>query len=889
MGGPPRQSRPRSGPSWPCWHGPLVGACGTTGSTGAHRWIPRRLSCRGHEGSLCFLAECCWPPSSGDLPGCEGKKGILQSIGQDQDPATTGAHLQALTGRETGGEAIRDDCCWSRTHGPSRTRRRQEGNPGLCLGRRRRRSRHVSDGNPCRDPLCHVLTVGQRSEASSPHHSRPCSLGSSGDFWLCWERADLSKSLLGQCTGARAGDLDASGPLRSHSVYQGSLQTACFALRPSLSFLVDLAAHSQLDSPWVLGLSQEVMGVSSAGCCSHLFGGCCSPAPPAVLGCFHCTSTLRPDCVPNNCIGGSGTVTFLVSRPGGSLVFPIFGPDAPHYPYVGLWTRAHAPVFLHRCCVVNFCCSVGQSFVHHGLQMATASRPRIEVSLPDWALGGAQNSCIGCSGAAALRTRNIDCHRIYPMAASPACLCFILVAVCSICCTAAWCVLGGFACGVLEFLGNLGCHFPQALSWKPAPSVRVGCHAVVSLLGIALQFGAYHCPQDQALTWVEMQSASVLCMVQVLVTCSLLRLLLWQLGLSCSPGGRLLLAVVAWAPTQTVLAFDSIRNGGGPFLPDARKRKPTRPIANIGGKRLNFWAYTLCLLALPVGIEAGPIGLSSGILLLPICLPNTVAGMARPPQPDDPPFCPRPHLIPPEELVAQTGTCAVPPLGSRPEVAAARAPDRWLGVYIFTPYYTTITAAVKFHCPASVDQVCELIRDRIPGVPVGPFDVVVPLRPQRFPEYPAFLRLPSIIRYQGPDGHSGIVLDLTRVGGRYFATVLPKRLDYDTLLRFITPLTAHNDLPLCVYAAFFQNPWPEGVPLDLHDGDVLTFSHGPLTAYARHAVDPTFQPDAIWGDLRHMPGIESTDCVCLMHGDRRFTLPPTTIMGRQLCKLRQGA
>ena len=356
MGGPPRQSRPRSGPSWPCWHGPLVGACGTTGSTGAHRWIPRRLSCRGHEGSLCFLAECCWPPSSGDLPGCEGKKGILQSIGQDQDPATTGAHLQALTGRETGGEAIRDDCCWSRTHGPSRTRRRQEGEQGLCLGRRRRRSRHVSDGNPCRDPLCHVLTVGQRSEASSPHHSRPCSLGSSGDFWLCWERADLSKSLLGQCTGARAGDLDASGPLRSHSVYQGSLQTADFALRPSPSFLVDLAAHSRLDSPWVLGLSQEVMGVSSAGCCSHLFGGCCGPALPAVLGCLHCTSTLRPDCVPNNCIGGSGTVTFLVSRPGGSLVFPIFGPDAPHYPYVGLWTRAHAPVFLHRCCVVNFCC-----------------------------------------------------------------------------------------------------------------------------------------------------------------------------------------------------------------------------------------------------------------------------------------------------------------------------------------------------------------------------------------------------------------------------------------------------------------------------------------------------------------------------------------------------
>ena len=174
-------------------------------------------------------------------------------------------------------------------------------------------------------------------------------------------------------------------------------------------------------------------------------------------------------------------------------------------------------------------------------------------------------------------------------------------------------------------------------------------------------------------------------------------------------------------------------------------------------------------------------------------------------------------------------------LGTRPRVESPPAPelhlgpftwqtrpedvspdDKLLGIYVYTPYYKTATAALKSHGAASTAQVCEVVPDRVPHVPVGLFDAVVPLRPQRFPEFPAFLHLPSIIKHQGPEGHAGIVLDLTRVGGRYFATVLPKRLEYDVLLRFVTPLTWHSDLPLCAYAAFFQNPWPARPDLDCH-------------------------------------------------------------------------
>ena len=167
--------------------------------------------------------------------------------------------------------------------------------------------------------------------------------------------------------------------------------------------------------------------------------------------------------------------------------------------------------------------------------------------------------------------------------------------------------------------------------------------------------------------------------------------------------------------------------------------------------------------------------------------------MARPPQPGDPPHGSQPHLIPPEELVAQVGTCSLRLLGTRPRVESPPAPelhlgpftwqtrpedvspdDKLLGIYVYTPYYKTATAALKSHGAASTAQVCEVVPDRVPHVPVGLFDAVVPLRPQRFPEFPAFLHLPSIIKHQGPEGHAGIVLDLTRVGGRYFATVFAK-------------------------------------------------------------------------------------------------------------------
>ena len=75
MGGSPRQPRSRSSPSWPSWHGSFTGTWRAIGSPGEHGWIPRRLSYRGHEGPLCFLARVLLDSAFQGSPRLRGKEG----------------------------------------------------------------------------------------------------------------------------------------------------------------------------------------------------------------------------------------------------------------------------------------------------------------------------------------------------------------------------------------------------------------------------------------------------------------------------------------------------------------------------------------------------------------------------------------------------------------------------------------------------------------------------------------------------------------------------------------------------------------------------------------------------------------------------------------------
>ena len=396
------------------------------------------------------------------------------------------------------------------------------------------------------------------------------------------------------------------------------------------------------------------------------------------------------------------------------------------------------------------------------------------------------------------------------------------------------------------------------------------------------------------LPWIEAQASTGSLSFLILLTCSLVRLLLEQLSFRSSPGGRFILRFVEWAPSGILCPLA----GRGAFPSYGRRARSPRAARTAHclparSHRASTWAFLLALLTLPEPVRTEPRLSAPGLLWLALSSPLGSAGMARPGPPTEPSTSSgRPHLIPPEDLIADRGAYVhgrpwytrddrespgpdlrLDPLPLRHIPAAPTREAPWLGICVFTPHYKPITAAVRPDT-LTVNHITGIILERVPGVPRDLFDRVVPIKPQRFTGVGYFIRFHSILRHQGPDGHAAVILDLTRAGGRYFSTVLPRRIEYHDLMRFITPLTSYSDQPLCLYVAFFRHPWPADVPVDLKDGDVIIATQGEQAELPRPRFEDLLAPQAQWEDLRHFPPVETTPSTCLLFGDQRFCIPP---------------
>ncbi|OLP80330.1 hypothetical protein AK812_SmicGene39256, partial [Symbiodinium microadriaticum] len=271
--------------------------------------------------------------------------------------------------------------------------------------------------------------------------------------------------------------------------------------------------------------------------------------------------------------------------------------------------------------------------------------------------------------------------------------------------------------------------------------------------------------------------------------------------------------------------------------------------------------------------------------------------MTRAPQPGDPPGAPytqrRPHLIPPEELTPHVGTCPhtlVNSLrrdldGDEPRLLPLDAatlpsaddsnPDsgsEWLGAYLLAPHYKTLTLAIR-PPERSMRSALDLLLDRSPDIPGAFFDTVLPLRPQRFGGIGSFVRFSSTVRNTGVGGQAVVVLDLTRVGGQYFAAVLAKELAYQTLIDYIVPLTSCHDVALSVFIGYRTRRWPESALVTLRDGDVITVLRQEYEASPPIRAEDLFNTGTKWRFPRDIPRFTYGESLCVLHRDRRYLLP----------------
>ena len=388
-------------------------------------------------------------------------------------------------------------------------------------------------------------------------------------------------------------------------------------------------------------------------------------------------------------------------------------------------------------------------------------------------------------------------------------------------------------------------------------------------------------------SWVEQQAASaVICAVGGFGA-SLLCICLRQLGFGISPLGRLALGALADTSPALAVGF------GQAFIVQHRQQRHASPACSSDtSKSRSVIRYRRGIWTRFIGVLMGFVGMPASLavqrgppLSIPLSLvyflyPGGVAAMTAPDSEWEwlgSPGRIRPHERPVNQLVhhvgppvqwpATWGVLRGEPDGSPPKIKTfddARNPGthrtqsgetvRWLGAIIYTPNIRPVLVALREIRPLSIHSYIDIVIDSAPGVDFLTYKCCVPVVPQRFNNSLTLLRYPCHIKDMPGGELFAVAVDLSRVGGMYYACILPSPLPYDDLIQYLLPQTSYDDAPLRIFIGDSGEQHRPGQPVHLFDGVVIL------------AVRPVYE----WG---HIPqpsrsvqipriGAHCTTCLC---------------------------
>ena len=247
--------------------------------------------------------------------------------------------------------------------------------------------------------------------------------------------------------------------------------------------------------------------------------------------------------------------------------------------------------------------------------------------------------------------------------------------------------------------------------------------------------------------------------------------------------------------------------------------------------------------------------------------------------PEDFPVMP----VPPEDVATFQGGPwpSLPPAGPTHSPAVLQLtpgarnlpPDdgTWLGVQVHTPHFPSTNFACQVSREDGVHHTAELVRQYTGGSIGQLYEVVMPVRPQRFPGYAEFIKFPHIIRYQQGLDSAAVMLDLTRVGGNYFPYVLPCHMGHQAFLDFVQDYIRVEADTVFVFVGGRKSPWPRPEPFAFKDGDAVVLSIHRHAEPQDTSVHDLFEPGASWGPLAHIPHLHPAQGVYVIHeGDTYF-------------------
>ena len=199
--------------------------------------------------------------------------------------------------------------------------------------------------------------------------------------------------------------------------------------------------------------------------------------------------------------------------------------------------------------------------------------------------------------------------------------------------------------------------------------------------------------------------------------------------------------------------------------------------------------------------------------------------------------------------------------------------ERWLGVYVHTPFFPTVSFAIQPSPEAKAYGIIDAIQDHVGGVPHELYPVIVPVLPQRYPGYASFVRMPRVIRDAGGADATAIIIDLTRIGGNYFAEVVPRRLSYAQLMLKIKPGATNHSGDFHVFFGRNQTPWLAGEFVTMYDGAVVTVATSVDAPVHCGSFEDLIANEAEWGPISRMPTDVTIRGSLVQHQGKSFFLP----------------
>ena len=439
--------------------------------------------------------------------------------------------------------------------------------------------------------------------------------------------------------------------------------------------------------------------------------------------------------------------------------------------------------------------------------------------------------------------------------------------------------------------------------FDPCMATRYDLLGVVGVLGVALHL-SFSLDGSQVLIWLSMQATSVCYLFAVAVWVRL-----WQvqgvcLGFQESVLGRICIfqGRVNGEGLRSLGAISHVSTGPLDWRSESftsrRERRRLRgsatfcrtggralfPVSSGSGFGVRFWVGLLGFMNFPVQVSAGHLH-GVPLTVACACLSDFLGGAGAVGVASSADR--RPHEIPIEEVADYFGppidfewglheVAASPDLlllPTGPEDLATTSEHKWLGVTVMTPHSVPVRIAVKCRHGQGVEHVARTIIDAAPGTLPGLYDVCVPANPTRFEGYGTFLRFPSTACACPEGEHVAVILDLSYVGGAYYACILPQDIPYDTLEDFVLRQTTYSEAENLVHIGDNPVPHTAGVPLHLHNGDVITFRRPPQVWHARQSVEALFADRGRWGPISDMPSPVSTSGLLVQHGLERVFLP----------------